>query len=162
VWKPAEYAAACGQALYELFAAAGLPAGVLQVVQASGRETFDGLSAALDARLVDKVGFTGSTAVGERIGELCGRHLQSPCLELGGKNPMVVTAAADLALAVEGALFGGFGTAGQRCTSLGTVLVHSSVRESFVDALAEAVSTARIGDPRQDVLYGPLLSPRFA
>src|SRR5690349_15998228 len=152
VWKPAEYAAACGDALYELFAAAGLPEGVLQVVQASGPSTFDGLSAALDERLVDKVGFTGSTAVGERIGELCGRHLQSPCLELGGKNPMVVTASADPSLAVEGALFSGFGTAGQRCTSLGTVLVHSSVHDSFVDALASAVAAAPIGDPVSDVL----------
>jgi aldehyde dehydrogenase (NAD+) len=135
---------------------------VLQVVQASGPSTFDGLSAALDARLVDKVGFTGSTAVGERVGELCGRHLQSPCLELGGKNPMVVTAAADPALAVEGALFSGFGTAGQRCTSLGTVLVHSSVHDSFVDSLASAVAAAPIGDPFSDVLYGPMLSERFA
>ena len=88
--------------------------------------TFDGLAGALDAGLVDKVGFTGSTAVGAEIGELCGRHLQSPCLELGGKNPMVVTPDADLDLAVEGALFAGFGTAGQRCTSLGTVIVHES------------------------------------
>jgi aldehyde dehydrogenase (NAD+) len=162
VWKPAEYAAACAQAMYELFAAAGLPDGVLQLVQADGPATFDGLTKALGARLVDKVGFTGSTAVGERIGELCGRHLQSPCLELGGKNPMVVTPSADIALAVEGALFGGFGTAGQRCTSVGTVLVHSSVHDSFVDALAAAVSAAPIGDPREDVLYGPLLSERFA
>ncbi len=141
VWKPAEYAAACAQAMYELFAAAGLPDGVLQVVQADGASTFDGLAAALAERLVDKVGFTGSTAVGERIGELCGRHLQSPCLELGGKNPMVVTASADLALAVEGALFAGFGTAGQRCTSLGTVLVHESVHAAFVAAFASAVSS---------------------
>jgi len=162
VWKPAEYAAACGQALYELFAAAGLPAGVLQVVQADGAATFAGLSAALGERLVDKVGFTGSTAVGERVGELCGRHLQSPCLELGGKNPMVVSASADLSLAVEGALFSGFGTAGQRCTSLGTVLVHSSVHDSFVEALASAVSVAPLGDPREPVLYGPMLSDRFA
>ena len=162
VWKPAEYAAACAQALYELFAAAGLPDGVLQVVQADGPATFDGLSLALGERLVDKVGFTGSTAVGERIGELCGRHLQSPCLELGGKNPMVVTPSADLALAVEGALFSGFGTAGQRCTSLGTVLVHSSIHDSFVDAFASAVSSARVGDPREDVLFGPMLSERFA
>jgi alpha-ketoglutaric semialdehyde dehydrogenase len=162
VWKPAEYAAASAQAMYELFAAAGLPDGVLQLVQADGPTTFDGLATALGERLVDKVGFTGSTAVGERIGELCGRHLQSPCLELGGKNPMVVTPAADLALAVEGALFGGFGTAGQRCTSLGTVLVHSSVHDSFVDAFATAVAGARLGDPREDVLYGPLLSDRFA
>src|SRR5215831_17515902 len=162
VWKPAEYAAACGQALYELFAAAGLPDGVLQVVQADGQSTFDGLAAALANRLVDKVGFTGSSAVGERIGELCGRHLQSPCLELGGKNPMVVTPSADIALAVEGALFGGFGTAGQRCTSLGTVLVHADVHDAFVAAFADATAAAAIGDPRESVLYGPMLSDRFA
>jgi len=162
VWKPAEYAAACAQAMYELFAAAGLPDGVLQLVQADGASTLDGLTTALSGRLVDKVGFTGSTVVGERIGELCGRHLQSPCLELGGKNPMVVTPSADLALAVEGALFGGFGTAGQRCTSLGTVLVHSSVHDSFVEGLGSALAAARIGDPREDVLYGPMLSQRFA
>src|SRR6187551_1406046 len=62
------------------------------------------------------------SALGARIGELCGRHLQSPCLELGGKNPLLVMADAELDLAVEGALFSGFGTAGQRCTSLGTVI----------------------------------------
>jgi aldehyde dehydrogenase (NAD+) len=75
---------------------------------------------------------------------------------------MVVTPSADLALAVEGALFGGFGTAGQRCTSLGTVLVHESVHDAYVSAFAEAVSAAAIGDPSQNVLYGPMLSPRFA
>src|SRR5262245_19974130 len=95
VWKPAEYARACAQAMYELFTAAGLPDGVLQLVQADGAATFTGLTAALQQRLVDKVGFTGSSDVGTRIGELCGRHLQSPCLELGGKNPMVVTPSAD-------------------------------------------------------------------
>src|SRR6266516_3338243 len=90
VWKPAEYAAALGDALARLFLAGGVPAGVLNLVQASGEETFAGLSRALDEGLVDKVGFTGSSAVGARIGELCGRHMQSPCLELGGKNQMVV------------------------------------------------------------------------
>jgi aldehyde dehydrogenase (NAD+) len=75
---------------------------------------------------------------------------------------MVVTPSADLALAVEGALFGGFGTAGQRCTSLGTVLIHESMHESFVEAFAAAVSQSAIGDPTRAVLYGPMLSPRFA
>ncbi|HTF11932.1 MAG TPA: aldehyde dehydrogenase family protein, partial [Asanoa sp.] len=113
--------------------------------------------------LIDKVGFTGSSEVGTRIGELCGRHLQTPCLELGGKNPLVVTPSADLDLAVEGALFSGFGTAGQRCTSLGTAIVHESVYESFVDSLGKALSDAVIGDPtREDVLYGPMLADRFA
>ena len=86
-------------------------------------------------------GFTGSSDVGRRIGELCGRHLQTPCLELGGKNPLVVMPDADLDLAVEGALFSGFGTAGQRCTSLGTVIVHERAHDEFLDRFAAAVET---------------------
>src|SRR5262245_30452493 len=162
VWKPAEYAAASGSALFELFAHAGMAPGVLNLVLADGAATFAGLEQALAAGLVDKVGFTGSTAVGVRIGELCGRHLQSPCLELGGKNPMVVTEDADLDLAVTGALFSGFGTAGQRCTSLGTVLVHDSVHHEFVARFDAATAAARIGSPTEDVLYGPLLDEKFA
>jgi alpha-ketoglutaric semialdehyde dehydrogenase len=110
---------------------------------------------------VDKVGFTGSSEVGRKIGELCGRHLQSPCLELGGKNPLVVMPDANLDLAVEGALFSGFGTAGQRCTSLGTAIVHESVHDEFVSRFAHAVEEAPIGDPTKDVLYGPMLNERF-
>ena len=139
----------------------GLPDGVLNVVQAEGPATFEGLEKALDAGLVDKVGFTGSSEVGRRIGELCGRHLQSPCLELGGKNPLVVMPDADLELAVEGALFSGFGTAGQRCTSLGTAIAHDSVHDEFVSRFARAVEEARIGDPMEAVLYGPMLGERF-
>ncbi|HVX47664.1 MAG TPA: aldehyde dehydrogenase family protein [Mycobacteriales bacterium] len=161
VWKPAEYSAACGLALAELFQRAGLPPGVLNVVLADGAQTFTGLSAALDEGLVDKVGFTGSSAVGIRIGELTGRHLQSPCLELGGKNPMVVTPSADLDLAVEGALFAGFGTAGQRCTSLGTVIVHESVHDEFLRRFTAAVEQAAVGDPFSGVLFGPMLDERF-
>ncbi|HEU4527023.1 MAG TPA: aldehyde dehydrogenase family protein, partial [Actinomycetota bacterium] len=99
--------------------------------------------------------------VGGRIGELCGRHLQSPCLELGGKNPLVVMPDADLDLAVEGALFSGFGTAGQRCTSLGTVIVHEDVHDDLLARFSKAVEDAPIGDPTADVLYGPMLNARF-
>jgi aldehyde dehydrogenase (NAD+) len=162
VWKPAEYSAALGDALARLFHAGGVPGGVLNLVQASGADTFAGLESALTEGLVDKVGFTGSSAVGSRIGELCGRNLQSPCLELGGKNPMVVMDDADVDLAVEGALFGGFGTAGQRCTSLGTAIVHESVHDEFVAKLAERLSSSPIGDPFSDVLYGPMIHERFA
>jgi acyl-CoA reductase-like NAD-dependent aldehyde dehydrogenase len=161
VWKPAEYSPAIGDALAKLFVAGGLPDGVLNVVQAEGPATFEGLERALDEHLVDKVGFTGSSEVGKKIGELCGRHMQSPCLELGGKNPLVVMPDADLDLAVEGALFSGFGTAGQRCTSLGTVIVHESVHDEFLKKLSDAVAGAKIGDPTEDVLYGPMLSERF-
>jgi len=161
VWKPAEYSPTIGDALAKLFIAGGLPDGVLDVVQAEGAAAFEGLERALDEGLVDKVGFTGSSEVGRTIGELCGRHMQSPCLELGGKNPLVVMPDADLDLAVEGALFSGFGTAGQRCTSLGTVIVHESVHDEFLKKFSSAVSEARIGGPTEDVLYGPMLSERF-
>ena len=161
VWKPAEYAPALGEALTQLFLNGGLPDGVLNMVQADGPTAFEGLERALDEQLVDKVGFTGSSAVGSRIGELCGRHLQSPCLELGGKNPLVVMPDADLDLAVEGALFSGFGTAGQRCTSLGTAIVHDSVHDDFMARFTRAVETAPIGDPMEDVVYGPMIHERF-
>src|SRR5438105_6065407 len=161
VWKPAEYAPAVGEALTRIFLHAGLPEGVLNTVQADGPATFEGLGKALYQRLVDKVGFTGSSEVGRRIGELCGSHLQSPCLELGGKNPMVVMDDADLDLAVEGALFGGFGTAGQRCTSLGTAIVHERVHDEFLRRFVSAVERAPIGDPTRDVLYGPMIDDRF-
>ncbi|NUO97336.1 MAG: aldehyde dehydrogenase family protein [Nonomuraea sp.] len=162
VWKPAEYAAASAEAMYRLFAASGLPDGVLNLVFADGVQTFEGLERALGEGSVQKVGFTGSSEVGRKIGELTGRHLQSACLELGGKNPMVIMPDADLDLAVEGALFSGFGTAGQRCTSLGTVIVHESVHDEFAERFARATREARIGDPEQDVLAGPLLDQKFA
>lgn len=163
VWKPAEYSAAVAHAFLELCVrGGGLPDGVLNVVHAAGPETFAGLERSLAAGLVGKIGFTGSSEVGARIGELAGRYVQSACLELGGKNPMVVTPEADLDLAVEGALFSGFGTAGQRCTSLGTVIVHESVHDRFLAAFADATAAAKIGDPLQDVLYGPMLDERFA
>jgi acyl-CoA reductase-like NAD-dependent aldehyde dehydrogenase len=161
VWKPAEYAAASAQAMAELFLHGGLPEGVLNVVQCEGPAAFDGLEQALGEGLVDKVGFTGSSEVGRKIGELAGRHLQSPCLELGGKNPLVVMPDANLDLAVEGALFSGFGTAGQRCTSLGTVIAHESIHDEFLKRFTAAVEAAPIGDPMQDVLYGPMMSERF-
>jgi acyl-CoA reductase-like NAD-dependent aldehyde dehydrogenase len=163
VWKPAEYAAASAHALFELITrGGGLPDGVLNLVLADGEQAYLGLEAGLAAGSIDKVGFTGSSAVGAKIGELTGRHLQSACLELGGKNPMVVTPSADVDLAVQGALFSGFGTAGQRCTSLGTIIVHRDIAAEFTAKLDAATRAAVIGDPFGDVLYGPMLSPAFA
>ena len=162
VWKPAEYASALADALTRLFVAGGLPDGVLNTVYADGPTTYDGLSQALDRGLVQKVGFTGSSEVGVRIGELCGKHLQNPCLELGGKNPLVVMPDADLDLAAEGALFSGFGTAGQRCTSLGVAIVHEDVYDDFLARFLARVETAVVGDPTStEILYGPMLGERF-
>jgi aldehyde dehydrogenase (NAD+) len=155
VWKPAEYSAVSSAAFHELFVrGGGLPDGVFNVVHAAGAATFSGLEQALEAGVIDKVGFTGSSAVGREIGALTGRCLQTACLELGGKNPLLVTPSADLDLAVEGALFSGFGTAGQRCTSLGTVIVHESVHDQFLTRFNAALADARVGDPTQDVLMG--------
>ena len=162
VWKPAEYSSALADALTRIFVAGGLPAGVLNTVYADGPATFEGLTMALEAGLVNKVGFTGSSEVGAEIGALCGRHLQSACLELGGKNPLVVMPDADLDLAAEGALFSGFGTAGQRCTSLGVAIVHDDVYDAFLERFLARVQSAVVGDPTDpSVLYGPMLGERF-
>jgi acyl-CoA reductase-like NAD-dependent aldehyde dehydrogenase len=162
VWKPAEYSAAVATALYELFVAGGLPEGTLNLVLADGAATFEGLESGLSAHVIDKVGFTGSSDVGSLIGELTGRHLQAACLELGGKNPMVIMPDADVDLAVDGALFSGFGTAGQRCTSLGTAVVHDSLHDEFLSRLVQRLEDAALGDPNEAVLYGPMLDGRFA
>jgi alpha-ketoglutaric semialdehyde dehydrogenase len=163
VWKPAEYSPAVSAAFHELFVrGGGLPDGVFNIVHADGEQTYAGLEASLEAGLIDKVGFTGSSAVGQKIGELTGRHIQTACLELGGKNPLVVSPTADLELAVEGALFSGFGTAGQRCTSLGTAIVHESLHDEFVARFTKAVEGAVVGDPAGQVLMGPLLDQKFA
>ena len=162
VWKPPEYTPATAEAFAQLILHAGFPSGAFQLVIADGAQTFEGIERALDDGVLDKVGFTGSSEVGSRIGELCGRHLQSPCLELGGKNPLVVMPDADLDLAVEGALFSGFGTAGQRCTSLGTAIVHRDVHDDFIGRFSKAATDAPIGDPTRDVLYGPMISARFS
>jgi alpha-ketoglutaric semialdehyde dehydrogenase len=163
VWKPAEYSAVSSAAFHELFVrGGGLPDGVFNIVHADGAATSTGLEQSLEAGLLDKVGFTGSSAVGREIGALTGRYLQTACLELGGKNPLLVTPSADLDLAVEGALFSSFGTAGQRCTSLGTVIVHESVHDEFLARFNAAVAGAKVGDPTQDVLMGPMMDAKFA
>ena len=161
VWKPAEQTAAIAQAMAEIFYAGGVPRDVLKVVIADGPATYDGLEAALQKRLVQKIGFTGSTEVGRRLSELAGRHLQSPCLELGGKNPMVVMPDADIDLVVDGALFAGFGTAGQRCTSLGTLWVHRDIYDEVRARYVHAVENAVIGDPFAGVLYGPMIDEKY-
>jgi aldehyde dehydrogenase (NAD+) len=82
-------------------------------------------------------------------------------LELGGKNPMVVMPDANLDLALDGALFAGFGTAGQRCTSLGTLWLHESIHDQFLARYSKLVEEAKVGDPFQDVLYGPMISEKY-
>lgn len=161
IWKPAEFTPAVAHALTSLFHAGGVPKDILITLVTDGATTFDAMDKCLAQGLVNKVGFTGSTEVGRKIGAKTGEYIQSACLELGGKNPMVVMPDANLDLVLDGALFAGFGTAGQRCTSLGTLWLHESIHDQFLARYAETVSNAIIGDPMKDVLYGPMISEKY-
>ncbi|MDX2176482.1 MAG: aldehyde dehydrogenase family protein [Candidatus Sumerlaeia bacterium] len=163
VWKPSEDAPGVAYAFANVFRAAGLPDGVLNVVYGTGALAGQALVDAIDKGLVQKISFTGSTAVGRRIGEVAGRNLQVPSLELGGKNPMIVMEDADVDAAVTAAIWAGFGTGGQRCTSLGNLILHRDIADRFVDAYAAKAKELVIGDPslHEDITYGPMISERF-
>jgi len=163
VWKPSEDAPTIAYLFARLFEDAGLPPGVLNVVFGAGAEAGAAVLENVDTGLVQKVSFTGSTEVGRKVGEVCGRNLQVPSLELGGKNPMVVMPDAHMEAAVEGALFSGYGTAGQRCTSLGNLILDRRIADEFLDQLLGRLKEVRIGNPTEseDVLYGPLIEGRF-
>lgn len=163
IWKAPEDAPLTSLYFAKLLEAAGCPEGVFQVLFGQGENsTGQWLVEAIEGGGIDKFGFTGSTAVGCKIGEVCGRHLISACLELGGKNPLVVMEDANLELAVEGALWSGLGTAGQRCTSLGNLILHKKIKEKFLNQLLKKISQIKIGDPMHEaVTYGPMISEKF-
>ncbi len=160
VWKSPQDAPLLSFALARIMHQAGLPDGVVNLVHGTGSGAGQHLIDAVDEGRVNKVSFTGSTGVGKMIGEVCGRNLVHCSLELGGKNPLVVMPSADLTNAVEGAYWAAFGTAGQRCTSLGNLIVHQDVYDEFVERFMAKVRSTRIGDSlrHQGVLYGPMLS----
>ena len=161
VWKPSDDAPGTAALFLRAWQRAGLPASVLSVLHGSGAAG-QFLVDQVEAGTVNKISFTGSTAVGRKIGQVCGRNLQQPSLELGGKNPLVILADADLDLAVEGALWASFGTAGQRCTSAGNLIVDRRVLPAVREKLLRRARTLRIGDPSNpDVDYGPMINQRF-
>ncbi len=163
VWKPSEDAPAVGYSFANVFREAGLPDGVLNVVFGTGPVTGQALVDMMDKGLVQKISFTGSTAVGRRIGEAAGRNLQIPSLELGGKNPLVVMDDADIDAAVTAAIWSAYGTGGQRCTSLGNLILHRPIADEFVGKFIAKAKALVIGDPslHEDVTYGPLIAERF-
>lgn len=162
VWKPSEDTPKTSLAFAEMLEAAGLPTGVFNVVFGTGPETGASLVSLVDEGLIDKVGFTGSTEVGRKIGEICGRNLQVPCLELGGKNPLVVMPDADLDLAAHGIVWAGFGTAGQRCTSLGNLILHKQIKDKLLAKVMARVGELKVGEPMDESCsYGPMISKRF-
>jgi len=155
VFKPAEDVPHTGTVLVEIMLEAGLPPEVIQLVHGAGETVGAAIVAHPD---VPVVSFTGSTETGSKVGETCGRMHKRLSLEMGGKNAQIVLNDADLELALEGVLWGAFGTTGQRCTATSRLIVQREVHDRLVDMLAERVRGLRLGDGRQpgtDV--GPLI-----
>ncbi|MCW8128961.1 MAG: aldehyde dehydrogenase family protein [Planctomycetota bacterium] len=156
VLKPAEDTPACGAAFVKALADAGIPAGVVNLVQGIGEEAGAALVNHPDVALIS---FTGSSYTGSAIAEACGKSLKRCSLEMGGKNAQIVMDDADLDLALEGALWGAFGTAGQRCTATSRLLLHKKIHKTFVAKLVKAAKALRVGDPLDERnQVGPLVN----
>src|SRR5277367_2601755 len=129
--------------LVETLAEAGLPAGVLNLVNGDGPGAGAPLAAHKD---VPVVSFTGSTATGRNIAQICAPDFKHYSLEMGGKNIILVMDDANLDLAVDGAIWGGFGTTGQRCTAASRVAIHKSVYPEFIKRFVERVKALKVGN----------------
>src|SRR5206468_3412831 len=156
VLKPASLSPLTALKLGELAHAAGLPAGVLQVLSGSGFAIGDAL---VTHPLVRKVSFTGSTVIGRRIMELAARDLKRVSLELGGKSPNIVFADADWEHASETSPMSVFANTGQDCCARSRVFVERSIYDEFVGKFVAATNKLVVGDPtKPETHLGPLVS----
>ncbi|MBN1562670.1 MAG: aldehyde dehydrogenase family protein [Anaerolineae bacterium] len=156
VFKPAEQTPLCMAKITEVFEEAGLPAGVLNVVYGFGEDA--GAEVVANPR-VKAISFTGGVETGRIVYTSAAKHLKPVELELGGKNPQIVMDDANLDLALDGVLFGAFGTAGQRCTATSRLLLHEAVYDAFMDRLVTAVEALRVGNPLDPgVDVGPVIN----
>jgi aldehyde dehydrogenase (NAD+) len=156
VLKPATDTPLCALMLVEILIEAGLPPGVLNFVTGRGGEI--GMAIVEDPR-VKAISITGSTEVGKRVAGRCGELMKKISCELGGKNAICVMEDADLELAVDGALWGAFGTAGQRCTAASRVVIHKKRYKEFADMLVKRTKELKVGnglDPENQV--GPVIN----
>ena len=142
VFKPSSFTPVAATRLVEIIQASGLPPGVLNLVHGTGDETGECLASHPG---VDGVSFTGSSAVGERLLKTCASIGKEISCEMGGKNPIIVMDDAKLELAVEGALWGAFGTSGQRCTAASRLIVHEKVHDKFLAMFLKAASSLKVG-----------------
>jgi aldehyde dehydrogenase (NAD+) len=143
VLKPAEDTPLSSYHLVQILTEAGVPRGVVNLVSGDGPGAGAPLSQHED---VPVISFTGSTAVGRIIARACAPDFKHYSLEMGGKNIIIVMDDANLDLAVDGAVWGGFGTTGQRCTAASRVAVHKSVYKEFVERFVERVKSLKVGD----------------
>jgi len=134
---------------------AGLPEGVVNIVHGPGSKVGMRILEHPDVRLVS---FTGSSDVGRIINEVAGRDLKRVSLELGGKNAQIVMDDANLELALDGVLWGAFGTTGQRCTATSRLILHRPIKEKFMEMLIPRVEALRLGDGLDpEVEVGPVI-----
>jgi len=154
VFKPASDTPLCATELVKTMAEAGLPPGVVNLVTGSGSEV--GLPLVRN-RKVRIVSFTGSRDTGEEILRQAG--VKKVGLELGGKNPIIIMADANLQLAVDGCIWGGFGTSGQRCTAASRIIVHRDIYQNFIRYFLERASRLRVGDGLDSTVdMGPIVN----
>ncbi len=156
IFKPSSETSVCAAKFVETFEQAGLPKGVLNLVHGPGAEVGEYL---VGHPGVDAISFTGSFDVGRRLGQICGSIQRPIVTEMGGKNVILVMDDAHLDLAIEGALWGGFGTSGQRCTAASRVTVHKAIYDAFVERFQAAASRLRLGQGlRKETDVGPVVN----
>jgi aldehyde dehydrogenase (NAD+) len=156
IFKPAEDVPHTGHVLVEIFLEAGLPPEVIQLVHGLGESAGAAIVNHPDIPLIS---FTGSTETGRLVGEVCGRMHKRLSLEMGGKNAMLVFDDANLDLALDGVLWGAFGTTGQRCTATSRLVLQDGIHDAFLSRLVDRAKSLKLGDGRKkgtDV--GPLIN----
>src|SRR4051794_7571410 len=158
VLKPSEHAPWSGALVADAFVRGGLPPGVVNVVHGG-----PAAGAALAASAIDGVVFTGSAEVGRELGRAsqAGAYARPAIVEMGGKNPAIVTAAADLDAAAEGIAASAFGFSGQKCSACSRAIVVDAVHDELVDRLRACAEDVAVGDPADpDVFTGPVIDER--
>jgi aldehyde dehydrogenase (NAD+) len=155
VLKPSDLAPLSGLKIAEIFAAAGLPAGVLNVIPGPASSVGDKLIADPRVRMIT---FTGSSKVGRHLAAAAGKHMKRVTLEMGGKNPLVVLQDADLDYAVNAAAFGIFFHQGQVCMASSRIIVEAPLYDAFLEKFVAKARTIKVGDPRDPkTIIGPLI-----
>jgi acyl-CoA reductase-like NAD-dependent aldehyde dehydrogenase len=160
VLKPSEWSPVVGGLIWgEIFAEAGLPPGVLNIVTHAPGEAAPIGDELVENPAVRRINFTGSTETGRRLAEAAGRQLKRIVLELGGMNPLLVLDDADLDYAVDASAFGSYLHQGQICMSVRRIIVDRSIADEFSRRLAEKTSGLKAGDPKEpDTIIGPLIN----
>lgn len=159
ILKPASLTPLLGERIQQVFEAGGLPEGLVRTVHGGGVIG----EAICEEPGVGRVFFTGSVEVGRRVGEVCARNLKGSVLELGGKDPQIVCADADIENAASGCVWGGFANAGQTCSGIERTYVVESVADEFLASVRRRTERLRVGDPlRWETEIGPMVSEQQA